>query len=203
MAAVKEAKTLIDFLQIGKEPSSLRESTLLIIDAQKEYTEGALPLTDVEAAIGQIEKLLKRARSLNSRIVHVKHMAPSGAPIFNPEGKMVEIVDKLKPIEGEPVVEKHFPNSFTESSLAEELYGLGSKKLIIVGFMSHMCVSATARAGMDRGFEVTVVDSACATRDLPDGAGGVVPAQSVHRANIAALADLVATIAKDEKAIAD
>ena len=79
----------------------------------------------------------------------------------------------------------------------------GRKNLIVVGFMTHMCVSATTRAGMDRGFNLTVVDGACATRDLPDGKGGQISADLIHRANLAALADLVATIAGGDGDIPD
>jgi hypothetical protein len=55
--------------------------------------------------------------------------------------------------------------------------------------MTHMCVSTTVRAALDLGYRCTVIATACATRDLPDGRGGVVPAGIVHRANLVALAD--------------
>jgi nicotinamidase-related amidase len=56
--------------------------------------------------------------------------------------------------------------------------------------MTHMCVSATARAALDLGYQSTVLSDATATRDLPDPAGnGVVAAADLHRAELAALSD--------------
>ena len=54
-------KTLLQMAGAPLDPSSLSESTLVIIDAQNEYRTGALPLTGVAAAVGEIEVLLKRA----------------------------------------------------------------------------------------------------------------------------------------------
>ena len=69
--------------------------------------------------------------------------------------------------------------------------------------MSHMCVNSTARGGFDRGYAVSVVDNATATRALPDGHGGTITAGDVHRASLRGLADLVAIIVDDADAIPD
>jgi nicotinamidase-related amidase len=60
--------------------------------------------------------------------------------------------------------------------------------------MTHMCVSSTVRAGFDLGDRSTVVGAAAATRDLPSATGGIVPAQSLHEASLAGLADLFAVV---------
>jgi nicotinamidase-related amidase len=74
--------------------------------------------------------------------------------------------------------------------------------LIIAGFATHMCISATTRSALDHGYVSTVVAAACATRDLPDALGkGVVPAAEVQRATLAALADRFATIVPDAAAL--
>jgi nicotinamidase-related amidase len=49
-----------------------------------------------------------------------------------------------------------------------------------------MCVDATVRAACDLGFSCTVIEDACATRDL-EFRGSLVPAPQVHRAFMAAL----------------
>lgn len=203
MGQNRVARTLIDMLHMPSEANSLGDSTLLVIDAQREYVDGQLPLTGVDAALTQIARLQKRARAIGAPVVHVVHHAPVGAGIFDPSNEFSQIAAAVMPVDDEAVVSKHYPNSFTESSLAEVLEKHGRKKLIVVGFMTHMCVSATSRAGLDRGFNVTVVDGACATRDLPDGKGGQISAEVVHQANLAALADLVATIVGGESDIKD
>ena len=90
---------------------------------------------------------------------------------------------------------KGLPNAFAGTTLQAEVERLGRKQLILAGFQTHMCVSATARAALDLGYRATVVASASATRDLPGIAGGVVPAQVVHDAELAALADRFAIVA--------
>lgn len=67
--------------------------------------------------------------------------------------------------------------------------------------MTHMCVSSTVRAALDLGYRSTVIASACATRDLPDGLGGVVDAATLHRAALAALGDRFAVIAPNASSI--
>ena len=63
--------------------------------------------------------------------------------------------------------------------------------------MTHMCVSSTVRAALDLDYRCSVVAAACATRDLPDGTGGVIAADQLQRAELAALADRFATVLAD------
>jgi hypothetical protein len=56
-------KTLLQMAGAPLDPSPLSESTLVIIDAQNEYRTGALPLTGVDAAVGEIEALLNTRAS--------------------------------------------------------------------------------------------------------------------------------------------
>jgi isochorismate hydrolase len=89
------------------------------------------------------------------------------------------------------------PNAFAKTDLADKLLATGRKSVVIAGFMTHMCVSATTRSALDHGYAVTVAADAAATRDLPDPLGGPdLPAAQVHRTALAELADRFATIAQ-------
>jgi hypothetical protein len=47
--------------------------------------------------------------------------------------------------------------------------------VVMIGFMTHMCVSSTVRAALDRGYATTLMWAATASRELPDnhrGTGG-------------------------------
>ena len=101
----------------------------------------------------------------------------------------------MAPEGAEKVIEKALPNAFAGTELDAVLAATGRKKLIVIGFMTHMCVSSTVRAALDHGYFCTVEASACATRDLPDGMGGTVAAADLHRASLAALSDRFAIIA--------
>lgn len=97
----------------------------------------------------------------------------------------------------EAVVTKALPNSFAGTDLHARLQATGRKELIIAGFMTHMCVSATTRAAMDLGYRNTVVAAATAPRSLPVPTGGVVPAAELQRTELAALADMFAVVVRD------
>jgi nicotinamidase-related amidase len=122
--------------------------------------------------------------------------------LFAPGTAAAEIAIEATPLPEEPVIEKTLPNAFAGTDLREHLAALERKDIVLVGFMTHMCVEATARAAIDLGFKPIVVASAAATRDLPNPLdGSVLPANEVHRNALAALADRFATIAVNSGAI--
>lgn len=107
---------------------------------------------------------------------------------------MSEIVPALKPRDGETVIPKSLPNSFAKTDLDAALKAGGRAQLVLGGFMTHMCVSATAKAAVDLGYRTTVVAGAAAPRDLPDPLGGQMSAEQVHRGALTALADRFAIV---------
>jgi nicotinamidase-related amidase len=196
-----EPKSLMQLSGLPLDPSRFENSALIVIDAQREYTEGALVLDNVGAAVGEARKVLDLAREKGAPVFHIVHHGSPGGPIFAPDGPFVEIVPELAPRHDEAIVAKALPNAFAGTGLAEKIAATGRKELIVVGFMTHMCVSTTVRAALELGFRATVVAGACATRPLPV-LGGVVDAPTLHRAELAALADRFAIVAEDAAALA-
>ena len=186
-------KTLLSLSGADMTPGSFSKSTLIVIDCQQEYVTGMLPLPDVTEAVGEISVLLERARAAGTPIIHVAHRgAPGGA--FDRSGTGGQIVEEASAKKGELVIEKGLPNAFAGTSLTEELQKIGRKELIFCGFMTHMCVSSTVRVALDLGYRNTVVAAASGPRDLPTFDGGIVKAEDLHRASLAALADRFAII---------
>lgn len=194
-------KTLVELAGYTPEAAHLKDAVLIIVDAQREYVDGHVPLTGMTASLNEAEHLLQRARLAGTPVVHVVHKGKG--VLFDPSGAYVEIVPQLRPLPGESVVAKSKISAFTGTELNDILARTGRKKLIIVGYMTHNCVSTTARDALDKGYAVTIVGNATATRDLPDGHGGVIPAAQVQAANLAALADRTATVVADERDIAE
>jgi nicotinamidase-related amidase len=181
--------TILDLANVQLAPARIDASALVIIDAQLEYETGRLALPGFGAAVAEIARLLEAARAANAPVIHVIQTSPKGRGIFEEGGPFVAVAPELAPREGEAVVTKRLPNAFAGTDLVERLRAVDRKELVLCGFMTHMCVSASARAALDLGFRSTVVASATATRDLPDPLGGVVPAATVQRAALAELAD--------------
>lgn len=171
---------------------------LIVIDVQNDYFEnGAMELVNPIPASENTRKLLDRFRRENLTIVHVQHIAPEGAPFFAPGTKGVEIHNNVKPLAGEKVITKHYPNSFRDTDLLTYLKSKNITELVITGMMTHMCIDAGTRAAADFGFKCTVIADACATRDLEIN-GQQVKAADVQHAFLAALAFFYAEIKDTE-----
>jgi len=193
-------KTLLQMAGADLTPARWDEAALVLIDCQNEYLDGLLPLTGIEAALVECRALLERAREEGTPVAHIRHQGKTGGA-FDWDGRGGAICNAVAPASGEPVIAKALPNSFAGTKLGQALETTSRKKLVIAGFMTHMCVSATVRSALDHGYFSTVVDAACATRDLPDGKGGVVAAADLHRAELAALADRFCVVAATAKEI--
>ncbi len=172
----------------------LGDAVLIVIDAQVEYTEeGALTLPGLIPALNNVEALLLKGRKDGAEIIHVAHEGSAGRA-FDPE-RGGRIIEQVAPLEGETVVSKGLPNAFAHTDLQNHLAKIGRPHLVICGFMTHMCVSSTARAALDLGYETTVVSDASATRTLPGAdSGEPVDAGALHRAALAALSDRFSAI---------
>lgn len=194
-------KTLLDMAGLTPAAARLSDATLLIIDAQREYVDGSLPLAGIRAALSIGGSLLQRARNAGTPVVHVLHRG--SGQFFNPAGTGSHPVAPLIPQPGEAVIEKTQANSFASTPLEEVLANSGRRNLIVVGFMTHNCVSSTVRAAKDRGYTITVVAPATATRDLPDGRGGIIPASVLQTACLAGLSDTMARMAWHAEEISD
>ncbi len=166
----------------------MSKRAIIIVDLQKDYlASGRFPLVGIDAAITRAAAVLAAARHAKDLVIHVRHESPEGSPFFVAGTEGADIVPAMAPAEGEAVVVKAHPNAFRETELDALLKAAGIVAVTIVGAMSHMCIDATARAASDLGYEITVVEDACATRDLVFR-GETVPAAKVHAAFMAALA---------------
>src|SRR5262249_22761078 len=160
-------------------PATVREAALVLIDLQNEYVSGPLALPGARAAIDNAARLLAQARKSGTPIIHVAHRGKPGS-LFDPPAERGASAAPVAPQDGETVVEKGLPNAFAGTDLQALLAATGRKNLIVVGAMTHMCVSSTARAALDLGYRVTIDAASCATRDLPDGRGGTISADTLH-----------------------
>jgi nicotinamidase-related amidase len=161
---------------------------LLIVDIQNDYFPGGrMELVGSPEAAAEAARLLAAFRDKRAPVIHMQHVSlRPGATFFLPDTEGVKIHASVTPIAGETVIEKHFPNGFRETPLLEQLRAKGIDKLVIAGMMTHMCIDTTTRAAADLGFQCTLAQDACATRDLAFG-GEKVAAKSVHASYLAAL----------------
>ena len=177
---------------------------LVVIDMQNDYFRGGnMELSGIDIAAENVKKLLLFYRKRAKPVYYIQHFSNyEGAAFFVPNTVGVEINALLNPLESEKVIKKHFPNSFRETHLLEELQSANINHLTICGAMSHLCIDATTRAAFDLGFRCTLVTDACATRDLAFE-GTKIPADFVHGAFMAALFPVYAQLKKTEEIITE
>jgi nicotinamidase-related amidase len=187
--------TLLQLAGADLEPPKLGDACLVVIDMQNEYLAGPVALPEARAAITHAQSLVSRTRSAGSPVFHVAHKGRAGS-LFDRDAERGQIVGELTPLADEAVIEKALPNAFAGTGLADLISKTGRKDVIIVGFMTHMCVSSTARAALDLGLRVTIDAQACATRDLPDGRGGRIDAATLNDVALVELSDRFAVIAR-------
>jgi nicotinamidase-related amidase len=179
-------------------------TALLLIDIQNDYFPGgAMELAGSREAGERAAALLAAFRGRGLPVIHVQHVSTRpGATFFLPDTRGVEIHDGVAPLAGETVVRKHFPNSFRETELLDQLRRRGTGELVVAGMMTHMCVDTTVRAAFDLGFGIRLAHDACATRALAFG-GATVAAADVQNAFLASLNGLFAKVRSADEICAE
>ena len=147
------------------------------------------------AAVARIARLLEWARATRVPVFHIVHESRKpGAAIFAPGSPALAVHPEAAPREGEPVIQKHLPGSFTNTPLEAELRARGIERVIVSGFMTQMCCDTTAREAAHRGFAVTMLSDATAAMDVKGPDGAVIPHDVVHRTHLGSLNGFLAEV---------
>lgn len=181
----------------------MKNTVLVLIDIQNDYfPNGALVLDGANAAATKANQLLKLFRDKQLPIIHIQHETTKLEMGFMlPSSFGQKLHNSVSPLNNEACFTKHYPNAFWQTELETDLKEKNIENLVIVGMMTHMCVSTTARAAMERGFKTTIIHDACATRSL-EFDGEVIPGETVHKTALAELT-LISEITSLSRFIAD
>jgi nicotinamidase-related amidase len=74
-----------------------------------------------------------------------------------------DIIDALKPLPSEPVVDKPGKGAFYATDLEAMLRSRGVTSLVVTGVTAEVCVQTTVREANDRGFECLVLSDCIAS----------------------------------------
>lgn len=134
---------------LGNRP----HTALLVVDVQNGVVSGAHRRDEVVANIG---RLAARARRERVPVVWVQHSSDE----LTPGSDNWRIVPELAPGDAEPVVAKHYGDSFEATTLEDVLSGLGVGRLIVTGAETDACVRCTLHGAFTRGYDTTLVGDA-------------------------------------------
>jgi nicotinamidase-related amidase len=161
------------------------ETALVIVDMQNDfcapdgyYARIGADVSALTAAIDPVAALLARAREHSlaicfTRLVHdpargameqrhrirPRHWKASGSRLA-PGSWGADIVDALRPRDGEIVIDKPGYSAFADTQLEAELRARGITTLIFAGVVTYACVLASAFAAFDGGFDVILTTDA-------------------------------------------
>ena len=157
---------------LGNRPNT----ALLVVDVQCGVVEGA---HQRDAVVANVGSLVEKARRERVPVVWVQHSDEQLAR----ESDDWRIVPELTPGDAEPLVEKHYGDSFEDTTLESVLSGLGVGRLVVVGAQTDECVRSTLHGAVVRGYDATLVSDAHTTEDLTAW-GAPPPDQVIAHTNL-------------------
>ncbi|WP_439680050.1 isochorismatase family protein [Embleya sp. MST-111070] len=177
-------------------------SALIIVDAQVAFVTGGGAVPDAARVLDRVGALLTEARARGSLVVHLQNDGPVGADDETGSPGW-ELMLPVRPGPREVVIRKTEDDGFDGTSLAEVLAAAEVAGVAVCGVMSEMCVGATARAALERGYRVVLPHDAHATYDIPaaPGISEAVPARMVSRVAEWALGDEVEIVPHAEDVV--
>lgn len=157
---------------------------LLVIDVQKEYFAGKLPVTYPPGSLENIVKVMEHARQNRIPVIVIQHTSTEkDAPVFRKGTKEWDIHPKIASQAYDRLIEKNFPGSFTGTNLASWLKERDIDTIVITGYMTQMCCDTTARQAFHMGLAVEFLSDATGTLPISNK-GGSVTAEELHRATL-------------------
>lgn len=170
-------------------------AVLLVVDVQKGFDGYNESLhRNTPALESNIARLLDAWRRTKRPVIFVQHVSKEKDSPLRPNQPGVEIKDEVRPLPGEPVVQKSVNSAFIGTSLEADLRQRGQTTVVVTGMQTNYCVSTTVRMAGNLGFDTYVVSDATATFDNTGPDGRVWPAQVLHDVSLADLHGEFATV---------
>jgi nicotinamidase-related amidase len=151
-------------------------AALLVIDVQNGVVEGA---HGRESVIANIRSLVARARDEGVPVVWVRHADED----LEPGSHEWRIVPELEPGDDEPIIDKHYGDSFEDTDLEGVLSERRVGSLVVVGAQTDACVRSTLHGAFVRGYDATLVSDAHTTEDQTRW-GAPPPEQVIAHTNL-------------------
>ena len=133
-------------------------TALLIVDVQNGVVEGA---HERDAVVANIGSLVEKARGERVPVVWVQHSSEH----LTRGSEAWRIVPELAPNQADPIVEKHYGDSFEDTTLENVLAELAVGRLFVVGAQTDACVRSTLHGALVRGYDTLLVSDAHTTED--------------------------------------
>ena len=173
-----------------------KNPALLLVDIQKAFLEKDYPglIRNNENAEFICGKILKKWRTLDLPIIHVRHSST------NPESKLhnsrlgFEFNDYVTPLENEMVLTKEVNSAFIGTNLENILIKSHIDTLVIVGMTTNHCISTTVRMSGNLGFDTYLISDSTACYNTKGMNGEIIPCNTIYNSALASLQEEFATV---------
>ncbi|MEJ1130150.1 isochorismatase family protein [Variovorax sp. CCNWLW225] len=179
---MKSGQTEAEFATKSDSRCAVAAQAVLVVDVQFGFVKGPEAVPGSTALLPALESLLARARVANASVIFLQNDGPPGA-VDEPDTAGWQLY--FVPQEGDQVVRKSEDDGFMGTELHTLLKAKGIQNIAICGVLSEMCVAATARSAMQRGYGVILPRDGHATYDVPSGPGGSPPVPAALAARAA------------------
>jgi len=165
----------------------LDHAVLLPIDMQRGFDDPKWPRRWNDKVDANGLALVNKWREAGRPIIHVRHDSIARGSTLHPDSPGNRHRPGFEPQGDEPLLTKSVNSAFIGTDLDLRLKRLGARHVVAFGISTDMCVSTTIRTGANMGWDMILAADASDCFELPDGAGGFIPAETVHRVHVATL----------------
>jgi nicotinamidase-related amidase len=151
-------------------------TALLVIDVQNDVVAKA---HNREGVIANIVTVVGTARAEGAPVIWVQH-SDDGLPQDSPGW---QYVPELTRDDSEPLIHKHYGDSFEATDLESVLAELKVGRLIVTGAQTDACIRSTLHGAIVRGYDATLVSDAHTTEDQSEW-GAPTPDKVIAHTNL-------------------
>ncbi len=140
----------------------IEQSALLVVDAQDSFKlDPKWERRNNRNFEKNVAKLIELYREAGLPIFYFLHS--DNDPGFGKTDPAYRLMDFIKPLPNEPVVEKDTRNVFTSTNLSTYLLEKGVRRLAICGIQMEQCCETSTRVAADLGYAVDFMIDATMT----------------------------------------
>ncbi len=151
----------------------MAKRALLVIDMLNDFVKEGAPLEvpDARKVVPAIREEIERARKEGEPVIYIcdshdpddREFKRFGWPPHAVKGTSgAQVIDELKPLNSDIVIEKKTYSGFYETKLDTTLRTIGVETVRLTGCVTHICVMFTASDAVLRGYDVEILKSGVA-----------------------------------------
>lgn len=178
-----------------------QNAALILVDVQKAWDDPFWGRRNNPDAEANIATLLHAWRETGRPVFIIQHLSRIPTSPLRPGAPGCELKDIVRPLAGEPVLQKQVHSSFIGTDLEERLRRSDITTVFTSGFMTNHCVETTTRMASDLGFPTHLVSDAAATFDRKGPDGVLHTAEEIHAMTLTNLHQDFATIVTTEEVL--